>query len=112
MSRVLQEKQHPGEFIVSLANHTRSKEEGTLAPGQEIADGTPVVKDGNGDLVKATSTVDGILIGTYTLSTDDEPVRVAYVARDAEVKEALVQFDSGTKATVKAALEAKGIIFR
>lgn len=112
MSRVLNEGQWPAEFIVSLANHTRSMEEGLVAPGQEIEDGTPVNVNGQGELVPATTTTIGILVGSYSLSTDDDPVKVAYVARDAEVKDALINWPQSDAATVKANLEALGIRFR
>lgn len=111
MSRVLQEGQHPGEFIVSLANHTRSQEEGLLPAGTEIVDGTPINIVG-GEIVAATAAAVGIIIGSYTLSTDDDAVRVAYVARDAEVKDALINWPDSGAATVKTNLEALGIIFR
>lgn len=111
MSRVLYEGQHPGEFIVSLANHTRSKEEGLLPAGTEITDGTPINIVG-GEIVVATTATVGIIIGSYALSTDDDPVRVAYVARDAEVKDDLINWPESGADTVKANLEALGIRFR
>lgn len=112
--RTFVEGQHPGEFIVSLANHSRSKEEGVLAAGQEILDGTPVNVNGESELVPATGASVGILIGRYVLSTDDDPVRVAYVARDAEVKDELINWptDTGQAAAVRASLAALGIVFR
>lgn len=112
MSRVLNEGQHPGEFIVSLANHSRSKEEGVIEAGVELKDGTPVNEVG-GYLVAATSSaVVGILIGNYPASSED--VRVAYVARDSEVKEALLNLptDDTQAANVKTGLAGRGIILR
>jgi hypothetical protein len=108
------EGQHPGEFIVSLANHSRSKEQGLIEAGTELLDGTPVNEVG-GYLVAATSsTVKGILIGSYNLSSDDEDTKVAYVARDAEVKEELLNLPTdGTQATnVKTGLAGLGIVLR
>lgn len=112
--RTLHEGQHPGEFIVSLANHSRSKAEGVIEAGTELKDGTPVNIVG-GYLVAATSaTVVGVLIGSYNLSTDDEDLKVPYVARDAEVKEALLNLpsDSGQATSVKTGLAGLGIILR
>lgn len=114
MSRVLNEGQHPGEFIVSLANHSRSKEEGVIEAGTELKDGTPVNIVGEYLVAANSSSVVGILIGNYNLSSDDDDVRVAYVARDAEVKEALLNLPTDpTEATnVKTGLAGLGIILR
>lgn len=114
MSRVLNEGQHPGEFIVSLANHTLSKEEGVIESGTELRDGTPV-NIVTGYLVAATTTaVVGVLIGNYNLSTEDDDVRVAYVARQAEVKEELLNFpaDPTQAANVRTGLANLDIILR
>jgi hypothetical protein len=95
---VLTEGQHTGEFLVSEANGTLSREVGVLLSGQDVKDGRVLKDNGTGKLVEATGSFDtegvsdedivGIAYGDAKADGADAPV--VYVARLAEVKAANV----------------------
>lgn len=120
------EGQHTGEFLVSEANGTRSREAGTLVTRSDLyEDGTLLMASGNNLVALAADTdteggvdpdkVVGILYGNYDASAGN--VKCAYIARDAEVKDALLTYpqestEGGEKAASVAGLKALGIITR
>lgn len=118
----LTESTHPGEFIVSEANGHRSREQVTVASGQnlvaghvvgqvttggEIAEYDPAATDG-------TETVYGVLFSAVDASTEAKPGVI--LKRDAEVTQADLTFIAGaTEAQITTAvgeLENLGIIAR
>lgn len=125
------EGQHKGEFLLSEANGTLSREKGILSSGQVVEDGR-LLKWSGSELVEAAGTIDsaldstediaGIAYGSYDASADgpggavDTPI--VYIARMAEVKaSAVVLHESAVSATQKtaaltAALAAMNIILR
>lgn len=122
--------QGAGVFIVSESNHTRSREEGTLAQGHVFTDGA-MVKMSAGKLVPVTNDdlssegdvadFAGFVIGNFDTSSAtginaDWP-HVPYLARDAEVNidEMPVPEEStegGETDAYKAFWATKGIIVR
>lgn len=114
MATVKTESQHPGEFIVSEANGTRSREVGTLTSGEVLVDGQAVDISG-GKLVAAVANAVGIVIGAHDATGADKK-NVPYVARDAEVKDVLVTYTDGSSAAddaaVKTDLATLGIVLR
>jgi len=129
---ILTESRHPGEFIASEANGTLSREVGILKNNQALTDGTVLEKDVTGDLVAATGDLDtndevvnevvGILVGNHDTTANgpdgnvDKP-GVVYIARDAEVKDALLVYPAestagGEKAATVASLAKLHIIPR
>lgn len=123
---VLTEGQHPGEWLVSQANGTRSREEATVAQGQKLVDGQLVQLSGGKLVAKAVTlttegdfatAIEGIVIGDQDASatgTNADIKHVAYIKRDAEVKQDLLTFPAGTPQLAQAIveLEAMGIIVR
>jgi hypothetical protein len=121
---VLTEGQHKGEFLVSEAPGTLSRESGTVASGQVLVDGQ-VVKLSSGKLIAATGansggvgseTLEGIVLGNVDASGGDVKL-VPYIARLAEVKDAALTKYSGSadanKTTaINALLKAMFIIRR
>ena len=105
-----------GEFLLSQANGTRSREEVTIssAAGAMIA-GTVLAKlDADGKYVEyddvgtdGTQTAAGILYADVANSASDQ--KAVIIARDAEVDSALL---TGYNANAKADLAALGIIVR
>lgn len=110
----IEEGQGAGEFIVSEANGTRSREQFPVNVGTVLPDGTPVVKSGSYLIAATTTSVDGIIIGNFSPDTESGPVDAAYLARDAEVKLELLNLPTdGTQRTnVLTGLAADGIIVR
>lgn len=119
------ETQHMGEFLVSTAMGDRSREEGTLAAGQTLEDGTllsgppTALVAWESELNTEDAIADditGILLGSHDTSTEGEgeAKQVAYIARDAEVVDVLIHYPAGgaSAAQVKTALAALGIIVR
>lgn len=125
------ETQHQGEFLISEAPGSLSREQGVLSSGQKVVDGQ-VLKWSGGELVEAAGTIDsggdstediaGIAFGAYDASSTgpkgavDTPI--AYIARLAEVNDDKVTYhESGTNAAaktaaIKAVLATKFIIPR
>jgi hypothetical protein len=110
----LTETQHNGEFLVSEANGSLSREVATVKQGEVLVDGQLVRLDEDGELVASEADtdgidgVDGIFIGAADASSDgtnaDIPNR-PYIARLAEVSRALIHAPQGVSdATVDAAL--------
>lgn len=122
----LTEARHPGEFLVSEANGTRSREVAPVASGQVLKAGHVVQDNGSGKLVAFTGDTDtngdviveaaGVLFAPVDASGGEVAGQV-YFARDAEVNLAElthpVETTSGgeTAATV-ASLKKLGIIAR
>jgi hypothetical protein len=100
------EGQHMGEFLVSEAPGTLSREEGVLKLDQDLKDGTVLAVDETGDLIahpgnaitdgSLEDPVAGILLGNHDTTSagpgGSADKRVAYIARHAEVKRALLTF--------------------
>lgn len=111
-------------FILTEANGQRSRENGTLVSGQNLAAGTVLMDNGAGKLTALTasgtaSELDGAAAGILINATDATlgDVGVSYIARDAEVNfKVLVappeNTDGGQDAAVKASLLLLGIICR
>ena len=122
---VFTEAAHTGEFILSEANGNRSRENGTLASGQDLAAGTVVQDNGSGKLIACDGTLNtagdlvtavaGILLAAGDATGGD--LAVAYIARDAEVNDNLLTYPTestagGEKAATQASLATLGIIVR
>lgn len=98
------EQAHGPEFILAEASGSRSRENGTLVTGQNLAAGTVVMSNGSGKLTAYTAedVTDGgsneaVGILLYPVNATDEDVRCSYLARDAEVNlKALVYPDETT----------------
>lgn len=120
---------YDGEFIVSEANGTRSRATATVTSGQNLAAGTVVVMSGgkliasDGDTNTAGTTLSdspvGILFAAVDASSTGANADVpdcVYIARDAEVKDALLTYGDeatdGDHALQTTALEALGIYAR
>lgn len=97
-TKVLNEGERTGVFIVSEANHTRSREEGTLAANQVVGDGAPLklsagklVLVENDDIDSEGDIADfaGLCIGNFDTTEDgngnEDWLHVPYLARDAEI---------------------------
>ena len=118
------ENRPAASFILSEANGQRSRENGTLVSGQNLAAGTVVMDNGEGKLTAYTAldvtdgAVDeakGILIYAGDASAGD--ISVSYIARDAEVNQKLITFPAETTVGDEeehtiASLELIGIICR
>lgn len=108
------------EFLLSEANGTYSRQNGTLRIGNDLAAGTVIMDSGstdaNGDKI-VTAWTDGDAVGVLLEGIDATlaSTQCAYIARAAEVKWVELTFASQTAVTdaeVKAALAAIGIITR
>lgn len=109
----LTEKAHTGEFILSEANGQRSRENGTLKTGENHEAGTVLMSDGAGKLIDyagGTQPAIGVLLATTDASAAD--VKIAYIARDAEVNVNCLKYPVGKLAETKASLALLGIIVR
>lgn len=124
----LTESPRTGEFLLSEAAGTRSRENGTLVSGQDLEDGTVLAEIvGGADDGKLTAYVPGaedtdgpipaagILYGAVDASGGDKPC--AYIARDAEVKGDFLVYgaedtDGAEHGNTVTALKALGIIVR
>lgn len=127
---VVYEGKHMGEFLCSEANGDRSREKGVLSSGQKVEDGQ-VLKLSGTEVVAAAGTVDssgdstesivGIAYGNYDATSTgpkgEVDLPIAYIAREAVVKDTSLKLYTGSVTTpkttaVKAALAALGIIIR
>lgn len=122
------EGKHAGEFIVSEANGTLSREKITVASGQNLVDGQLIQLSSGKAVAKDTilntagsftTAIEGIIIGNHdrTSSGPDgaaDEVGVPYIKRLAEVKLAAVTLPAGSSQIAEAKLElaAKNIIVR
>lgn len=122
---VFTETAHAGEFILSEANGNRSRENGTLLSGQDLAAGTVVMLNGASKLVEfdTDTATDGSLqieaAGVLIAAGDatDGDLAVSYLARDAEVNLNLLTYPAettsgGEEELTKASLKLLGIITR
>lgn len=113
---VLTEGQHTGEFLLSEAPGTLSREVGTLLSGEVVADGQ-VLALAAGKLVAADGistgeVIVGVAFGAHD-ATGADKANVPYIARLAEVKTALVTAKDVTGAEVNwDALAALNIVGR
>lgn len=118
------ETAHGPEFILSEASGSRSRENGTLVTGQNLAAGTVVMSDGGGKLTAYTGhdTTEGgsdeaVGILLYPVDATDEDVRCSYLARDAEVNLKALVYPADTtggdqEANTISSLALLGIICR
>jgi hypothetical protein len=125
---VFTEGRHTAEFILSEANGNRSRENGIVTSGQNLAAGAVVMLSA-GKLVIHNGTLDtgldvvtavaGILLESVNASSTgtnaDTPA--AYIARDAEVNGDLLTYPTestagGEEAACNASLALLGIIVR
>ncbi|MET4240309.1 head decoration protein [Bradyrhizobium sp. RT10b] len=113
MTTVKTEPQHRGEFLVSEANGTLSREVGTLSSGNVAKDGR-VVKLVAGELVPATGSnaggvsdeaIVGIILGDHDATAADLK-GVVYIGRLAEVKASAVTLHGVTGGGAAAATTA------
>lgn len=118
------EGRHAAEFVLSEAPGARSRENGTVVSGQDLAAGTVVMDNGAGKLTAytagavtdgGTDEAAGILL--YAADASDGDVEVSYIARDAEVNQKLITFPAestagGEEANTIASLKLLGIICR
>jgi len=93
MTIVKTEGQHKGEFLISEAPGSLSREVGTLKSGEKVKDGS-VLQLSAGKLlaskgVAASETIVGVAYGDYD-ATGGDVKGVVYIARLAEVKGALL----------------------
>jgi hypothetical protein len=115
------------EFVLSEANGQRSRENGIVKAGQGMLKAGTVVQfdasaptklvaadgihDGNGSLVTAVA---GIIAHDIDATSTDVPV--AYIARDAEVKDAFLVYPTesagGEKVATIKSLKSQGIVVR
>lgn len=120
----LTEGRHAAEFILSEANGHRSRENGTLVSGQDLAAGTVLMDNGAGKLTALTAAgtaadLDGEAVGILLAATDasDGDVEAAYIARDAEVNGNSLTYPTestagGEETAAIASLALLGIIVR
>ena len=119
----LTEGRHAAEFILSEANGQRSRENGTVKSGQNLAAGQVVQLD-TGQLKAFLGPVDtaGLLVTEavgiviYPVDATLGTVDVSYIARDAEVNGKLLTYPAetsiGEEALANASLALLGIIVR
>lgn len=115
---VFEQGKRPQEFILSEAPGQRSRENGVLAEGENLAAGTVLMASG-ANLVAydaaGESTAVGILM--YNVNATDAAQAVSYLARDAEVNQKLLVYpeessEGGEEAATIASLADLGIICR
>lgn len=104
---VLNETNHAGEFMVSEANGTRSRDAGVLASGEDLVAGTVVGKvAASGKFAQhdpsasdGSESASAILFAGVDASTADAPCVV--IARDAEVNGGEIVWPDGIAAQDK-----------
>lgn len=113
------EGQHAGEFLISEAAGTRSRETVTILSGQNLSAGAVLAVNGDGkyleidpDASDGTETAAAVLYDAVD-ATDGDAEGVAIV-RDAEVRQSSLQWpvDSNIEALGLVDLAALGIIAR
>ena len=118
----LAEGKHTGEFMVSEANGTRSRETGTVASGPSLVAGELVgIVTASGKYAAynpagndGTETVAGISYAEVDASLGDATGQVI-IARDAEVRSSDLTYNEAVAGTITAevaGLKALGIIVR
>lgn len=114
------EPQYTGEHILSEANGTRSRSEGTLAAGNLPA-GTALAKNAGGDFVQVDTAGEAPLNKAVAIlyaaaDATADPVPVVVHERDCEVAASLITWPAAAKdldiATQTANLATVGIILR
>lgn len=119
------EGKHDGEFIISEANGTRSRETITVASGQNLVDGQAIQLSSSKAVAKDATVntagtfvtaLEGFIIGNWDASatgTNADIPGVPYIRRDAEVKAAALTLPSGKETLAKSdAKTLLGIISR
>lgn len=110
------EGRHTAEFILSEANGNRSRENGILQSGENLAAGTVLMLNGTKlvayEVDTTGSAAKGILIDAVDATAGD--TAVAYIARDAEVNGNLITGpgDTDGDAEMDASLLLLGIVVR
>lgn len=107
------EGRHAAEFLLSEASGNRSRENGTVASGQNLAAGEVVMLSGGNIVAYGTGTDDvpvGIMLAAVDATSAAQPG--AYIARDAEVNGKLLTYPTPDIAGVVADLKTLGIIIR
>lgn len=114
------EGRHTAEFIISEASGNRSRQNGTLASGQNLTAGTVLQINSDNKLVAWDGTRDsgagldpqaeGILLADSDASGGD--LAVAYIDGEAEVNINLITYPSTDRAEVIASLLLKDIKVR
>jgi hypothetical protein len=119
---IVTESRHPGEMIVSEANGARSREQVTLASGNNLAAGTVLgVVTASGkyaafdqDADDGTEAAAGVLYAAVDASGGDADAVV--LVRDCEVDDGALgwpsDLEAGEKTTAVGELAALGIIVR
>ena len=116
---VFTEVAHTGEFIITEANGSRSRDNGEVANGSNLAAGTVVSYDGGSRLVAYTGDeftngeedeAQGILIPAVNATAGH--VKAAFIARDAEVNLNLLTYPAAKQAVMIQSLKRLGIICR
>ena len=119
MTTVFTETAHDGEFILSEASGSRSRDNGEVASGQDLAAGTVVQYDGGSRLIAYTGDeftngeedeACGVLIPA--VDSTDGHVKAAFIARDAEVNLNLLTYPAAKEAVMIQSLKRIGIICR
>lgn len=120
------EAYHTGAFLISEGDGKISRENATVASGQNLAAGTVVMDNGSGKLVAHDGLLDtagdvitaakGILYAAVDASSGDV-TNCTYIARLAEVNDNLITYPTestagGEKAGVVASLKLLDIITR
>ena len=119
---MLSEGKHAGEYIVSEAIGTRSRESGTVKLGQTLVTGELVgIETATGlyvaydpaDTIDGSGTVAGIAFDNFDASSG--AIKGVFFVRDAEVRGSDLTYNeavSGTITTEVAGLKALGLIVR
>lgn len=118
----ISEGKHTGEFIISQANGSRSRDAGVVKSGQTLVAGELVgIETATGKYVKYNPA--NTIVGSKTIvgiSYDDVDAtggdtRAVFVVRDAEVRRSDLTYNEAVAGTVTAevaGLKALGIIVR
>lgn len=104
---VLTEGRHAGEFLLSEANGTLSRDTIAVAAGENLEAGAVVERNGSGKAVAYTGESDSDIAGVLfdaVDATDGEVAGAVIIARLAEVKESAISVENDdTPETIKAA---------
>jgi hypothetical protein len=116
---VFTETYHDAAFILSEAAGSRSRDNGTVASGNDLVAGTVLMNDAGSRLQAYTGDefTDGAedqVVGILINDTDATAghVAAAYIARDAEVNLNILTYPAASEAKVIAQLKVLGIIAR
>lgn len=125
MTSSFTEPKHAGEFILSEANGSYSRETITVKSGEKLVDGQAIqLSTGKAVAKDATvntagtfvTAIEGFIIGNWDASstgTNADIPRVPYLKRSAEVKAAALTLPSGKETLAKSdAKTSLGIISR